>query len=533
MYKTVLVEDEIIIRENIRDNFPWEKNNLIYAGEASDGESALQIIGDVKPQIVITDIKMPFLSGLDLSRIIRQQMPWIKIIIMTGHDEFELAQQALKIGVSDYLLKPIGLKDLEMSLQTVVQAIAQEEHNLLNIEKLQEKTEINKNYLKNDFLKNILTGVLSLLKIYETAKDLGIDIQATCYAAVLLHLSIPESYTGNSYDEYIKAASIIRVLEERSIFLVRESLKEYVLIITGNNPEVIQNSCYRISESVKAEIETKTQSLVSVYIGGIVKRLVELTTSYQEAMKIAGFSYLFGNHKIIGIDDLKMVNPYHGFLIPFERNELARFLRIGTREDITQFITIHRERLLQFPQTLFHYMLIRFNLYYEVAQLLEELGINSDSVGDDYDIKTLVDDFSNTSTIDELVGLAENAITVAIENRDIRKVQKYTSLIEKAKLYIRDNYSRSNLQLPDVADFVNVSAGYLSTVFNQENGVSYTDYVAEVRIQKAKELLISTDKSSAEIAFAVGYNDPHYFYNMFKKVTGITSTAYRNSKLMN
>jgi two-component system response regulator YesN len=247
-------------------------------------------------------------------------------------------------------------------------------------------------------------------------------------------------------------------------------------------------------------------------------------------MKIASFSYLFGMHKIIGIDDLKMVNPYYGYSIPFERNELARFLRIGTNEEIPQFVHAHRDRFSNYPNTLFHYMLIRFNLYYEISQLLEELGISSDKVEDDYGIKTLVDDFSKTSTIEELVGFAEKSITIAIENRDIRKAQKYISLIEKAKLYIRENYAKSNLQLPDVAAFVNVSTGHLSTVFNQENGVSYTDYVAEVRIQKAKELLMSTECSSSEIAFAVGYNDPHYFYNMFKKVTGMTSTAYRNSK---
>ncbi len=120
MYKAVLIEDEIVIRENIRENFPWVENGILFAGEASDGETALQLIEDVSPQIVITDIKMPFLDGLDLSRIVLSQMPWIKVIIMTGHDDFELAQQALKIGVSDYLLKPVGMEELKTSLQSVI-----------------------------------------------------------------------------------------------------------------------------------------------------------------------------------------------------------------------------------------------------------------------------------------------------------------------------------------------------------------------------------------------------------------------------
>jgi two-component system response regulator YesN len=530
MYKTVLVEDEIIIRENIRDNFPWQKHNLLYAGEASDGESALQLIGDVKPQIVITDIKMPFLGGLDLSRIIRQQMPWIKIIIMTGHDEFELAQQALKIGVSDYLLKPIGLSDLEKSIQAVVAVIEQEEQNFQNIEKLQEETEINRNYLKNDFLKNLLSGVLSLPTIYETASELGLNIQASWYAVVLLHLNIPEDSSGNSYDDLIKALSIIRFLEEDTILLVRESLKSYALIIKGSDEKTLQNSCYRIGESVKAEVEGKTVALVSVYIGGAVKRLIEVHQSYQDAMKIANFSYLFGSHKIVGIDDLVMVNPYHGFAIPFERNELARFLRVGTKQDLEDFLAIHRDRFLSYPQTLFHIMLIRFNLYYEIAQLLDEIGFTEELRKNVTVISSLMGNCSQQFHVEEMMEQAALAITYAIEQRELCIIQKYDHIIEKAKAYIRNNFSKNTLQLPDVAAYVNVSAGHLSTVFNQEMGMSYTDYVAEVRIEKAKELLMTTDMSSAEIAFQVGYNDPHYFYTIFKKVTGMTSSAFRNNK---
>jgi two-component system response regulator YesN len=132
--------------------------------------------------------------------------------------------------------------------------------------------------------------------------------------------------------------------------------------------------------------------------------------------------------------------------------------------------------------------------------------------------------------VEEMMEQAALAITYAIEQRELCIIQKYDHIIEKAKAYIRNNFSKNTLQLPDVAAYVNVSAGHLSTVFNQEMGMSYTDYVAEVRIEKAKELLMTTDMSSAEIAFQVGYNDPHYFYTIFKKVTGMTSSAFRNNK---
>ena len=177
MYKEVLIEDEIVIRENIRENFPWVENGILLVGEASDGETALQLIEDVNPQIVITDIKMPFLDGLDLSRIILSQMPWIKVIIMTGHDDFELAQQALKIGVSDYLLKPVGMEELKASLHSVIQRIDDERAHLENIERLQTEMEINKQFLQKEFLSNLIAGALSVSEIFDTATTLNIAIK--------------------------------------------------------------------------------------------------------------------------------------------------------------------------------------------------------------------------------------------------------------------------------------------------------------------------------------------------------------------
>ena len=119
MYKVFLVEDEIVVREGIRDNVNWENSNFIFSGEAPDGEIALPLIQEIKPDILITDIKMPFMDGLELSRIIKKNMPWVRIIILSGHDEFKFAKEAISIGVTEYLLKPISSSDLLKALNKV------------------------------------------------------------------------------------------------------------------------------------------------------------------------------------------------------------------------------------------------------------------------------------------------------------------------------------------------------------------------------------------------------------------------------
>lgn len=531
MYKAILVEDEIAIRENIADNFPWAENQLIYAGEASDGESALQLIEDVNPNIIITDIKMPFLNGLELSKIIRRQMPWIKIIIMTGYDEFELAQQAIKLGVSDYLLKPVGLRDLQASIQTVIKTIQEDEQNLQNIEKLQSEMEINKNYLQNEFLRNVLAGALSYAQIYETAASLNIQLKGKLFAVILLRLDLGNNSERELSKELIKAGSIIYSLQTYDILLVRHSLKEYVLIVKGNESANLQNDCYRISQSVKAELEAKTNVRLSVFIGGIKTRIQEIHQSYQEAMQISNLTYLFGDNKIISLEDIKMVNPYHGTLIPFERRELAQFLRSGFLEEIDRFIDQHKKRFENFPKTLFHLMLVRFNLYYEIALFFDEIGFYSNELGNNRELNALAVDFSKEFSEKQIIEQAHHALEYAIGQRERRKIQKYDLLIQKAKDFIQANYQKSSLQLSDVAMHLNISTSHLSTIFNQESGTSYTEYVTNVRIQKAKELLLGTNLNSSEIAFKVGYNDPHYFYNIFKKVTGMTSSAFRSQKV--
>lgn len=527
MYKVVLVEDEIIIRENIRENFPWAENQLVFAGEASDGETALQLIEDVSPQIVITDIKMSFLNGLDLSRIVLKQMPWVKIIIMTGHDEFDLAQQALKIGVSDYLLKPVGLEELLTSLQTAIKKIREEAEHLQNIEKLQGKMAINRQFLKNEFFSNLVAGVLNVPEILETSAELEIAIQAKAYAVIVLLLESEKNPSFSKSAELIKAGAIIASLQAEDVLLARMSLKEYVFILKGINVASLQDDCYRISQSIKRELESKTHVMASLYIGGAKARLQDIHDSYEEAQKTANLSYLFGKNKVVGMEDARMVNPYQGTSIPFERTEVAKFLRLGSPQELDSFIAQQVKRFATFPSTVFHLMLIRFNVYYEVASFLEEIGFYSEDIDAHKQFNVLIFEYADEFSQDQMVEKAQEAFAFALEHREQRKVEKYELLISKAQGYIRENYHRRTLQLPDVARHVNLSASHLSTIFTQETGISYTDFVCEVRIAKAKQLLTTSSLRSAEIAYEVGYNDPHYFYNVFKKATGMTSSMYR------
>ena len=157
-YRVFLVEDEIITREGIRDNVDWGRAGFEFCGEASDGEMALPLIEETKPDVLITDIKMPFMDGLQLSKIIREYMPWVKVVILSGHNEFEYAQSAVKLGVTEYLLKPVSAQDLHKTLVGLAATLDQEKQEREKLKSLQTRIEDNLVLSRERFLLKLVMG---------------------------------------------------------------------------------------------------------------------------------------------------------------------------------------------------------------------------------------------------------------------------------------------------------------------------------------------------------------------------------------
>ena len=158
LYKVFLVEDEIVTREGIRDNVDWKAHGFEFCGEAPDGEMALPAIHSTCPDVLITDIKMPFMDGLQLCKIVRQRWPSIKTIILSGHDEFEYAQQAIELGVTEYLLKPLGAQDLHRALCRLAAQLDQEREEQERLRRLREQVEENRALLRERLLFKLLVG---------------------------------------------------------------------------------------------------------------------------------------------------------------------------------------------------------------------------------------------------------------------------------------------------------------------------------------------------------------------------------------
>ena len=240
-YKVFFVEDEIVTHEGIRDKVDWQGNGFEFCGEAPDGEMALPLLQAIQPDVLITDIKMPFMDGLELSRIVHERIPATKIIILSGHDEFEYAQAAIKLGVTEYLLKPVTVQDLHRVLKQVATQLDQERHILENLKKLQTQVEENRASFRERLLLDLVVGAVSSAEAIEKAEPLGINLIASAYLVVVIKIQLSDPSAQFDYQEYSRARTVISSLvkSDPDVLLIKKDLEEIVLIMKGDAPELL------------------------------------------------------------------------------------------------------------------------------------------------------------------------------------------------------------------------------------------------------------------------------------------------------
>ena len=254
MLKIFLVEDESIVREGLRDNIPWQQYGYKFVGEASDGEMALPLIQKTRPDVLLTDIRMPFMDGLSLSRIVHQEFPETKIIIISGYDDFEYARQAIALGVEQYLLKPVTRANLQKVLTELRTKIESEQEQRRYPEKFQDETREYEQFSRTNFFVKVYEGRIPVQDIYEEAARLSLKINAPCYN--LLMFSLMERYQGAGSG--FEAEDFARKREELLRYFVRYpehvvfrwNVNTYGVLIKGSE-EQMQELTGRCLENVE------------------------------------------------------------------------------------------------------------------------------------------------------------------------------------------------------------------------------------------------------------------------------------------
>ncbi len=533
MFKVFLVEDEIVVREGIRKNIQWEQYGFSYAGDAPDGELALPLIRQIQPDLLITDIKMPFMDGLALSELVRKELPRTKIVIISGYDDFSYAQQAIRMGVEQYLLKPVikeKMVELLGSLQKKME-IEQEQREYLSM--FQREAQEYEAFSRRRFFEQIVTGGLSVSEISETAKAMEIDLNAPCYNMLLFSLNSVE-YNGSTPEGYNDALAAVQdrvtryLVAQSELILFRWNITTHAVLVKGTAEEIDRRTadCVFGIQSLCADAGRD----VSWYIacGTPVSRLSALPACFSEASRILSYRYLCPEEHLLSKDSIQIIRKAHANTAEaskpdVDQERINRFFSSGAEDEIDSFV----EQLLRSARddssilTIFCRYLT-MTVYFAAAAYLDSIGCHAESYWPP-ELKPK----DNISTPDEAREYMRQIMLHAIHLRDRESRKQQRDLLGKAITFIDERYSDETISLDCVAQKVNISPNYFSAMFSQEIGQTFVEYLTGKRIGEAKRMLRQTDMRSSEIAYAVGFRDSHYFSFVFKKVSGCTPSEYR------
>ncbi|MBQ4497722.1 MAG: response regulator [Spirochaetaceae bacterium] len=528
MYSVFAVDDEPIVLEGIRSKIDWEGSNFAFAGEATDGEIALSMIHEIKPDILITDIKMPFMDGLQLAEAIKRTQPWIKIIILSGHDEFDYAKKAISIGIEDYLLKPFTPEELLASLKKTAAQIDKERKQLSDISKLREELKSNETLIKKEFLNNLVHGSADTNTVMQKCAELGISLISRYYKVLISRI---ESKTGNTKNQQ-EACSLLNsysaAINEAVSFFHHSNL--LVCIFKGSTQSELDDNTFRAAETI-SHIATKNDDCtVLTAIGKTVEHLSQLKESYDDAKRILQAGSTSKENRIISSDDLAETETgAEDALLDFnEGDPLVDKLKYAGKGDIKTIIEESMSLIKKNPDqfsVFASYLLV--DLIFAVSKLVEKLGGNIKELNPEILQRKFIDDAVSDET--RFTKTLEQVLNFALEFRDSKMTGKYGNVILKAKQFIEENYADQNTTLTTVAEAVCLSPNHFSTIFSQECKTTFIEYLTNVRLENAKRLMRETDMKGYDIAYECGFSDPHYFSYIFKKNTGLSPREYKLS----
>lgn len=534
--KVFLVEDEMVIRRGIKNSIDWEKEGYIFCGEASDGELAYPMIIKEKPDILITDIRMPFMDGLELCKLVKKELPNIKILILSGYDEFDYAKEAIRLGVTEYLLKPISSGKLLEALNGVSESIRREKEDKDLVRKYMEEMRENTEHEKQKFFEQMIAGNLSMADALETGKKYEMSLSAGMYNLLLFRFTLGEE-NRKSGELLGEAEYAIEKLTERLeyVFEFQRGVEGWAFLLMADNEEQMSERVKELSKDLEEIM--KNYSTIA-YFGGIgqpVARLRELEESFREAERALAARFTMELNRIISVDDIRMAQNVDTLddieitsfgEIEKTRTMLEKFLNNGVEDEIDEFVDVYINEL---PEENLKSVLMRqyiiMDAYIVMMSFCEKIeGIEGKMQAQSEELKNSM---KTIQTLEEIKNYIRMLLKKIIGVRDTISGRRYSDIIEIAKDQIRKTYMSDEISLNTIAAEVGMSPSYFSSIFSKEMGKTFVEYLTEIRMDRAKELLMCSSMKTSEIGYEVGYKDPHYFSYVFKKTQNCTPKEFR------
>lgn len=529
LYSVMLVDDEEEVRLAIQKRIDWEAIGFSVAAAAENGEEALELAERICPDVVMTDIQMPFMDGLTFCKKLKERISGTKIVIFSGYDEFDYAKEAIKLEAEEYILKPIDAVELKEVFLRIRERLDEELDRKQNVERLEKYYLESIPLLKEQFLMGLLEGRLNkkeMIQAYE--ESYGMQMTASFYCVGVFHIDAAKNDGALTLDDNLRRVSLKQLIDE-------QMEKEFAYRSINYLGTIIVISMFERKEQITSFVQSADRLCklanrilhvdVTAGIGQSCKALTGIHQSYQEAQSAVEYRILLEPNQSIFIQDIEPKSEARFLPGEQELQAVVKEIKVGTPESLEETIQNLMENLKSMSISIPQLQNAFTEMTVEIVRLARVYEVDITSIsGWNPDFYTGIKQFHS------LDALGEWLLSVCMQLRgQIRRERTDAArlLIDKAKQYIDENYGNSELSVEKLCDYLGLSATYFSTLFKRETGESFVVYLTRIRMEQALQLLNTTEEKAYVISELVGYTEPNYFSYVFKKQYGVSPSKYR------
>lgn len=538
MYRVLLVDDEILVRDAIRKRIDWEGLGYELAGDCQNGKEAIEFVKEHPVDVVLTDICMPYVDGMELSHFLHDNYPEILIVIFSGFGEFEYAKKAIQYNVSEYLLKPVTAVELSEVLSNMrkkLESARKEEQKIKRLTKVSKEYQKNEQMIRSQAISSLVTCSKDMGECIRNLESMGIFLDATDYRVAVLSIDLYSELHEQNIEQRQESALMAFVVYNISDEIVsnydagiayQESNNKTGILFKTNRPREFFGTVKKICGEIQKKVYETMKLEISIAVGPYVKKADELHFSYDRANDALSYRYLMGGNLLLDMEsDDKFENDIslYGELV-----QLSEAVRKNQKREIDRILKIIHDKIMGSRVNKSRACLYMQQVIRTLSEMVEKVHPDPRKIQEERN--QVLGKISEKKTFEKAFDLVKcyadgTCDYLKMENSSSGKRQAM-----EAVEYIKENYVDPDLNLNGICAHLGISTSHFSSIFKEETGETFMEFLIRIRMEKAKELLEHTSLKNYEIAERVGFADPHYFGISFKKMTGKTPTEYAKGK---
>lgn len=531
MIKLLIVDDESVTRKGLMKHLNWSELGVDFIEEAAGGLEGLEIAAGFHPDIVLSDIRMPGMDGIQFANRIRTQFPECRIIFISGYSDKEYLKAAIHLNAVSYVEKPIDLDELKDVVKKAIALCFEDEKKKLTEKSISTALSESVPFIRQNVASNLICGKNISEELYADLKIAGVDFNINDPFAVLIIK--PAFRTEASNEERLHGGNaLLNMLEEqlkdsKHICAVKDS--GHIIVIFSYPINGMRKQILTIFESLKTQIKESGSECTNLYCaaGQTVMGINQIRKSYETAVLALQKLFFRGYGQIVFYENKpeksfscneRILSTFSELLLEQNKNAIAELI-----EKLCRDIKLNEGTLADEVK----------NIFYKLSSILfgeaekRGLDLNHEEDQGGKHLWSLISDFQTLQELKEYLCNITNAVIDGIED-----MKSTSRAVLNVIQFIRENYSNADLSVKMLADRVYLTPTYLSTLFRKETGKTISDFIIEVRIERSKDLLVKQNIKLIEVAESVGYGDANYYAKVFKKQTGMAPSTYREKYII-